>query len=270
MSTLTKAEINRETAERFLNGTHSKNIADIDIIDETVGETIVCHGFPGFVIEDRESYKNFFRTFRRSFTDMDWTVHALIADDTYVSARWQIEATFSSDFAGAKADGRRVAFDGMVLYRMEDGLIVETWLHLNEMMLLAAIGAIPAPSPEAKPTVLLFSFPFPGPWGDELASVTGALARDIAGEDGLCWKLWLENADAGRAGGVYLFRDAAAAARYRAKHEARLATMGLSDIHAETFSANTALTAITGAAAPLLAMARALPAGRTGALSPDT
>ncbi|MDN3720162.1 ester cyclase [Roseibium salinum] len=75
---------------------------------------------------------------------MDWTVHALIADETHVCARWEITATFSGDFAGVKADGRRVTFDGMVLYRMERGLIAETWLQINEMQLLTAIGAIPA------------------------------------------------------------------------------------------------------------------------------
>ena len=54
--------------------------ADVDVIDETVGSRITCHGFPGTTITDHESYKGFFRTFRQSFTDMDWKVHALVAD----------------------------------------------------------------------------------------------------------------------------------------------------------------------------------------------
>ncbi|EPC04042.1 hypothetical protein L861_01685 [Litchfieldella anticariensis FP35 = DSM 16096] len=135
---------NRNTVERFLTGTHSKCIDDVDVIDDTVAPDINCHGFPGEPIVDHESYKGFFRSFRRRFSDMDWTVHALIADEQFVSARWEIQATFSSDFAGVKADGRRITFDGMVLYRMEDGLIAETWLHMNEMRLLREIGAIPA------------------------------------------------------------------------------------------------------------------------------
>lgn len=142
MSTI--AERNRRTVERFLAGTHSRNIEDIAVIDETVGPEITCHGFPGFTIADHEGYKSFFRVFRQSFTDMDWTVHALVADDSHVAARWEIQATFSGDFAGAEADGRRITFDGMVLYRMQDGLIAETWLHINETMLLSAIGAMPA------------------------------------------------------------------------------------------------------------------------------
>lgn len=135
--------INRTTVERFLNGTHSPNIEDVGIIEETVAPNIACHGFPGFEIADHESYKQFFRIFRQSFTDMDWTIHALVADEDYVSARWEIQATFSGDFAGVTADNRRISFDGMVLYRMENGLIAETWLHINEMKLLSEIGAMP-------------------------------------------------------------------------------------------------------------------------------
>jgi len=137
-------ERNRTTVERFLRGTHSKDINDVEVIDETVGSNISCHGFPGCQITDHDSYKDFFRVLRQSFSDMEWTIHALVADAYYVSARWEIQATFSGDFAGVKADLRRVTFDGMVLYRMEDGLIAETWLHINEMKLLNEIGAIAA------------------------------------------------------------------------------------------------------------------------------
>jgi predicted ester cyclase len=75
---------------------------------------------------------------------MDWKLHALVADENYVSARWQIWVTHSGEFAGVKPDGRRITVDGMVLYRMEDGLIAETWLQINELMLLGQIEALPA------------------------------------------------------------------------------------------------------------------------------
>ena len=96
---------NRRTVEQFLSGTHSKSIDDAAGIDDT-----------------------------------DWTPHALVADEQLVSARREIEATF----AGIEADGRRVTFDGMVLYRMEDGLVAETWPQIYEMPLMREIGAIPA------------------------------------------------------------------------------------------------------------------------------
>jgi len=143
MSGMTDIIANRHTVERFLDGTHSSNPDDVSVIDETVHPFIVCHGFSGPPITDRESYKAFFRTFQQAFSDMKWTLHALVADEKFVSARWEIEATHSGVFAGVAPDGRRVTFDGMVLYRMEYALIAETWLHLNEIRLLREIGALP-------------------------------------------------------------------------------------------------------------------------------
>jgi hypothetical protein len=100
-------------------------------------------------------------------------------------------------------------------------------------------------------TALLFRFPFPGPWGKELTEAAHDLARDIANEPGLVWKIWLENRDAGHAGGIYLFEDVASAERYRAKHERRLSAMGHTGVLAEAFSINTGLSALTMAAAAL-------------------
>ena len=94
-------------------------------------------------------------------------------------------------------------------------------------------------------TILQFDFPFEGPWGAEMAAALGGLAQDIAAEEGLLWKIWVENREERRAGGVYLFRDATLADQYRRKHTARLAASGIGEIVARSFQANPALSAIT-------------------------
>jgi hypothetical protein len=99
-------------------------------------------------------------------------------------------------------------------------------------------------------TLLQMDFPFDGPWGDEMASELNGLARDIAGEDGLIWKIWTENPNQRRAGGIYLFRDSESAERYRAKHAARLADFGITGIEAKTFAVNAPLSALTHAPLP--------------------
>ena len=95
------------------------------------------------------------------------------------------------------------------------------------------------------PLILLqFDFPFRGPWGDELAAALRDLAGDIARTPGLRWKIWTENAEEGRAGGIYLFEDAAAAEAYRAMHVARLAALGVAGIRAISFAVNEQLSRI--------------------------
>lgn len=96
-------------------------------------------------------------------------------------------------------------------------------------------------------TLLQFDFPYDGPWEAAMAAAFGDLAKDIAAEEGLIWKIWTENENERRAGGIYLFADASSASRYRQKHEQRLATFGVRDIVARTFAVNAPLSQITRA-----------------------
>jgi hypothetical protein len=118
-------------------------------------------------------------------------------------------------------------------------------------------------------TALLFRFPFPGPWANELTEASRGLADDIAAEDGLIWKIWLEDRETGHAGGIYLFRDAAAAARYRDKHERRLSAMGLAGVMANTFAVNTELSGLTMAKAALGDAGASKAASRRAAAMPS-
>jgi predicted ester cyclase/uncharacterized protein YjiS (DUF1127 family) len=140
---------NLDTVRRFLAGTHSNCLADVDVIDATVAESITCHGFPGFPdgeFQGREAYKTFFRVFQASFSDIEFTSVAHYEAAGFVSAHWSCEATFSGDFAGIAPDRRRVHFDGVAVYRMEDGLIAETWLSFPLRMLMAQL---PTPAAQA-------------------------------------------------------------------------------------------------------------------------
>lgn len=92
-----------------------------------------------------------------------------------------------------------------------------------------------------------FDFPFAGPWGREMAATLGDLAVDIASEPGLCWKIWTEAPEEGRAGGLYLFETRPQAEAYRDKHAARLESLGVTGIRAILFEVNEALSAVTRA-----------------------
>jgi predicted ester cyclase len=141
-----RIETNRATVERFLAGTHAPDIEDVRVIDDTVTEDVVCHGFPGMNPTDRESYKAWFRFFRAAFTGIETEVPVLVADVDHVAARWIVSVNHTGPFAGVAPTGRRVVFDGVALYRMRDGRIAETWLYADEMALLQQIGAMPQAS----------------------------------------------------------------------------------------------------------------------------
>lgn len=139
-----QADENRKVVDAFLAGTHSPDLRDVDIIDETVSPDIVCHGFPVVCPTDRESYKEFFRVFRHSFADMEFKAHAMVAERDLVAVPWQIWVTHKGAYAGVAPTGRRITVEGVAIYRLENGLIAETWLHIDQLALLSQIGAVPA------------------------------------------------------------------------------------------------------------------------------
>ncbi len=90
--------------------------------------------------------------------------------------------------------------------------------------------------------ILQVDFPYAGPWGQAMAEAMEGLARSIAEEPGLLWKIWTENEAAGEAGGIYLFKDIASAETYLAMHTARLKGFGISHVNGKIFAVNDALS----------------------------
>ena len=92
--------------------------------------------------------------------------------------------------------------------------------------------------------LLQIDFPIEGPFGEEMSKAFEDLAKDIANEDGLIWKIWTENATNKEAGGIYLFSDEINAKRYLDKHTKRLNSFGISNINSKIFDVNMPLSLI--------------------------
>ncbi|QGU03432.1 monooxygenase [Corynebacterium comes] len=92
--------------------------------------------------------------------------------------------------------------------------------------------------------LLVFEFPSTGPFGPEAEAAYADLADDIAGQEGLVWKVWTEDPQREVAGGVYLFADEASARAYVEKHTARLAGFGITDITATAYEVNEGLSRV--------------------------
>jgi heme-degrading monooxygenase HmoA len=91
------------------------------------------------------------------------------------------------------------------------------------------------------------TFPYHGPWGEQMAAAFNELAEDIGRTPGLLWKVWTENRAEGLAGGTYLFESADAAQAYLTAHLPRLAAFGITDVRLEQHDANQALSTLNRA-----------------------
>lgn len=90
--------------------------------------------------------------------------------------------------------------------------------------------------------LLQVDFPYTGPWGQAMTEAMDGLARSIAEEPGLLWKIWTENETAGEAGGIYLFKDRPSAEAYLAMHTERLKGFGIPRVNGKIFAVNQALS----------------------------
>ena len=65
----------------------------------------------------------------------------MVVEDDHVAVRFHIQATHQDQFAGIPASGNKVDFTGMVLYRLRDRRIAETWLHPDVTTLMSQLTA---------------------------------------------------------------------------------------------------------------------------------
>lgn len=94
------------------------------------------------------------------------------------------------------------------------------------------------------PTILQVHFPFEGPFGKAMVDAMAPLAQSINDEPGLLWKIWTEDPEKKRAGGVYLFTSQENAEAYCKMHTARLKDLGVTNIDAQILAANEPLSTI--------------------------
>lgn len=96
--------------------------------------------------------------------------------------------------------------------------------------------------------ILQVDFPYPGPFGANMAAAMHELAQSICNEPGFLWKIWTENETEHSAGGIYLFADEASAKAYLAMHTERLGGFGITGVRGRVFAVNQELSVITQAA----------------------
>ena len=95
--------------------------------------------------------------------------------------------------------------------------------------------------------LLQVDFDFKGPFGAEMATMLVDLANSINDEPGMIWKIWTENPQEQRGGGVYLFEDSDSAEAYLEMHSARLKALGVNEIRGMLFDINRPLSEINSA-----------------------
>jgi len=140
-------EENKALARRVID--EAWNRGELSTIDEVFAPDYVEHNprpgqGPGI-----DGYKGGILMLRTAFPDLRLEVHELIAEGDRVAVRYTLHGTHEGELMGLPAAGQRVASDGMVIARFENGKVVERSGVQDMLTLLQQIGAFPTAAPAA-------------------------------------------------------------------------------------------------------------------------
>lgn len=117
---------------------------EIDRLDEFFAEGSVDHDPAPDQQQGPEGFKDFFRTMRSAFPDLDLQVDKMVTDSDHVVIAYTLTGTQQGEFQGLDPTNRRVEVRGVQIGRFEDGKIIERWGATDELSMLKQLGVSPA------------------------------------------------------------------------------------------------------------------------------
>lgn len=114
-------------------------------IDEMCAEDVVASGLndaEGNPIRGREGFKTLHRAFISAYPNLKITVEDTISDGDKIAVRCRVSATHTGEGLGVAPTDQPVEFTGMVIVKLKDGKIVESWNEFDFMKMYSQVGAL--------------------------------------------------------------------------------------------------------------------------------
>jgi steroid delta-isomerase-like uncharacterized protein len=111
--------------------------------DLSVADQLVSPDFIGPSGKGAEGFKAMISRLRQGFPDLRFVIQDMVAEGSRVVVRWTSQGTHRGMFAGRAPTERQVSNEGIGIYRVEDGKIIESWSQLDRLGVLQQIGALP-------------------------------------------------------------------------------------------------------------------------------
>ena len=141
------AEENKAIVRKYREA-HNQN--KLDALDAIVAPDVISHaalpGLPPGLAGGKMAHQ----IFLGSFSDLQTTTEDLITEGDKVVERYLTRGTHTGEFMGAPPTSKKFAAETMVIYRIANGKIVETWGLNDVQAVMTQLGLMPAPGQPAK------------------------------------------------------------------------------------------------------------------------
>ena len=124
----------------------------MDAVEGLVAPDFVAHGQGG--MEDthgRERFREWLRWYTSAFADREWAVHDVLSEGDKVVARYSGWATYRGGLLDIPSTDQRVLETGILILRVEGGVVREVWSEMSDLQLVMQLGAFPTQEGREEP-----------------------------------------------------------------------------------------------------------------------
>jgi len=139
MSTL---EENKGIIRRYREAHNANNL---DALDAIVAKDVISHNALPGLPPGLEGGKMAHKAFLVPFPDIQTKTEHLVAEGDKVIEWYSARGTNTGEFMGMPATGKKFEITSVVVYRLANGKIVETWGLNDGQSLLQQLGMLPMP-----------------------------------------------------------------------------------------------------------------------------
>lgn len=117
---------------------------DLDVADELIAPDMAFRGSLSVTVQGRTGFKQYVNLVRTAFPDFHNTIEELIAEGDRVVARLTYRGTHRGQLFNIAPTGRSVTYQGIAIFRIAGGQIVDGWVMGDTLGLMRQLGAISA------------------------------------------------------------------------------------------------------------------------------
>ena len=133
----------RTISRRFFEEILSRG--NFELVDELFTADYDAHT-PIGVFEGLKGAKQFASGLREAFPDLDVEVKEQVAEGDKVATLWRARGTHQGNFGGIPATGKSMEINGITMFRVADGKVLESWGFADMMSLMKQLGVEPTPA----------------------------------------------------------------------------------------------------------------------------
>ena len=116
---------------------------DLDSVRARMASEALFYGWAPEPL-DADGHRAFMSVLLAAFPDSKFVVDDVIAEKDKVAVRHRLQGTHQAELQGIPATGRQVEVNGIVIFRIENGMIAEAWLNADIMGMMQQLGVVPA------------------------------------------------------------------------------------------------------------------------------